>query len=60
MVVTSRLAPSRALNFHKEIYSAIHLRKPEEARTKMAEHLKDATTLLMQACLDGHLVEDKK
>ncbi|HLJ14225.1 MAG TPA: FadR/GntR family transcriptional regulator [Bryobacteraceae bacterium] len=60
MVVTSRLAPSRALDFHKEIYSAIHLRNPEEARSKMAEHLKHATTLLMHACLDGQLSEGPK
>lgn len=60
MAVTSRLPHSRALEFHKEIYSAIHLRDPEGARSKMAEHLKHATTLLMQACLDGQLLEDRK
>lgn len=60
MVVTSRLAPDKALEFHKEIYSAIHMRKPEEARTKMAEHLKNATGLLMQACLEGQLSEGVK
>lgn len=60
MAVTSRLASSRALDFHKEIYSAIHLRDPEGARSKMAEHLRHATTLLMQACLDGQLTEGRK
>ena len=60
MVVTSRLAPSKALDFHKEIYTAIHLRKPEEARNKMAEHLRNATAVLMQACLEGHLSEGDK
>jgi GntR family transcriptional repressor for pyruvate dehydrogenase complex len=60
MTLTSRLAPSQALEFHKQIYSAIHLRDPERARGRMAEHLQHATTVLMQACLDGHLSEDRK
>jgi GntR family transcriptional regulator, transcriptional repressor for pyruvate dehydrogenase complex len=57
MVVTSRLAPDRALAFHQAIYSALHLRNPEEARRKMSEHLTDARAILMQAFLDGHLSE---
>ncbi len=55
MELTSRLAPpGRALEFHRSIYSAIHLRKPEEARLRMAEHLHDAKGVLLTACLDGH------
>ncbi|MEO7142100.1 MAG: FadR/GntR family transcriptional regulator [Bryobacteraceae bacterium] len=54
MVLTSRFAPpKRALEFHRAIYSAIHLRKPGEARQKMAEHLNDAKALLLQVCLEG-------
>lgn len=59
MVVTSRIAPHKALDYHKAIYSAIHLRKAAEARGKMAEHLNHAKTVLMQACLDGQLSEHK-
>jgi GntR family transcriptional regulator, transcriptional repressor for pyruvate dehydrogenase complex len=55
MVVTSRLAPEKALGFHQAIYSAIHLRNPEDARNRMTEHLTHANTVLMQACLDGQL-----
>lgn len=56
MQVTSRLAPlGRALEFHRAVYSAIHLRQPEQARLKMAEHLNDAKGLLLQACLNGEL-----
>jgi len=57
MEVTSRLAPEKALAFYQEIYSAIHMRNPEEARKKMAEHLTHARSLLMQACLEGILSE---
>jgi GntR family transcriptional repressor for pyruvate dehydrogenase complex len=57
MVVTSRVAPDRALSFHQAIYSAIHLRNPEEARKQMAAHLTEARTLLLEACLDGRLAE---
>jgi GntR family transcriptional repressor for pyruvate dehydrogenase complex len=60
MVVTSRVAPHAALEFHKAIYSAIHLRNPEEARGKMAGHLNHARTVLMQACLDGQLSETRE
>ncbi len=60
LVVTSRLAPDKALGFHQAIYSAIHLRNPEDARKKMAEHLNHARTVLMQACLDGQLSENTK
>ena len=56
MEQTARLAPpERALDFHRAIYSAIHLRQPEEARRKMTEHLLDAKGILLQACLDGDL-----
>jgi GntR family transcriptional regulator, transcriptional repressor for pyruvate dehydrogenase complex len=56
MHVTTRLAPpERALQFHTEIYSAIHLRKPAEARAKMAEHLTDAQGVLLAAHLEGKL-----
>ena len=50
MELTSRLAPpDRALEFHRAVYSAIHPRKPEEARRQMAERLNDAKALLLQA-----------
>ncbi len=56
MQVTAKLAPpERALEFHTQIYSAIHLRKPAEARTKMIEHLTDAQGLLLAAHLEGKL-----
>jgi GntR family transcriptional repressor for pyruvate dehydrogenase complex len=57
MVVTSTLAPDRALGFHQAIYTAIHLRNAGEARQRMAEHLTHAKTVLMQAYLDGQLPE---
>jgi GntR family transcriptional repressor for pyruvate dehydrogenase complex len=57
MVLTSRLAPNQATEFHKAIYSAIHLRNPEDARKRMTDHLTHAKTLLLQACLDGQLSE---
>ena len=60
MAVTSGLAPSKALEFHKEIYAAIHLRDGEGARRKMTEHLKNVTTILKQACLGGQLSERAK
>ena len=60
MVVTSDLAPDKAIEFHKLIYSAIHLRNPEEARKTMTEHLTHARRVLMQACLDGQLSEGTK
>jgi DNA-binding FadR family transcriptional regulator len=60
MQLTSRLAPpERALGFHRAIYSAIHLRQPEETRRKMAEHLIDAKNLLLQVCLENALSELK-
>ena len=59
LVVTSRLAPEKALDFHQAIYSAIHVRNPEGARQKMMEHLSHARTVLMQACLDGQLSEGR-
>lgn len=52
MVLTSPLAPERALEFHRSIYSAIHVRNPEEARRSMTEHLVHARGLLLQVCLD--------
>lgn len=56
MELTARLAPpEHALRFHKAIYSAIHLRRPDEARRRMAEHLIDAKNLLVQACLEQEL-----
>lgn len=60
MMVTSHLAPEKALEFHKLIYSAIHLRNPEDARKSMTEHLTHAKRVLMQACLDGQLSERTK
>ena len=55
MQVTSKLAPpERALEFHKQIYSAIHLRQPTEARKKMIEHLTDAQGVLLAAHLEGN------
>ena len=57
MELTGRLAPpDRALEFHRAVYSAIHPRKPEEARRQMAERLNDAKALLLQACLDGDML----
>lgn len=56
MQVTTRLAPpERALEFHKQIYSAIHLRQPAKAREKMIEHLTDAQAILLAAHLEGKL-----
>jgi GntR family transcriptional repressor for pyruvate dehydrogenase complex len=56
MEVTSKLAPpERALEFHRQIYSSIHLRQPGEARRKMIEHLTDAQSLLLAAHLEGKL-----
>jgi DNA-binding FadR family transcriptional regulator len=56
MEQTSRLAPpQRALDFHRAIYSAIHLRQSDQARQKMVEHLLDAKNLLLQVCLEGNL-----
>jgi GntR family transcriptional regulator, transcriptional repressor for pyruvate dehydrogenase complex len=52
MVLTSRLAPERALDFHRSIYSAVHLRNAEEARKLMTEHLLHAKGLLLQAYLE--------
>ena len=52
MVLTSRLAPERALEFHRSIYTAIHLRNPDESRKWMAEHLIHAKGLLLQAHLE--------
>jgi GntR family transcriptional regulator, transcriptional repressor for pyruvate dehydrogenase complex len=53
MEVTSRLAPvGLTFGFHKAIYSAIHLRQPDEARRRMAEHLNDAKDRLLKACLE--------
>ena len=57
MAVTSHFAPGKALGFHQAIYSAIHLRKPEEARKRMAEHLTHAQTVLMQTCPQGQVSE---
>lgn len=51
MLLTSRLAPQRALDFHRSIYTAIHLRHAEDARKMMAEHLMHAKGLLLQASL---------
>lgn len=59
MVLTSQIAPNQALEYHRAIYSAIHMRKPEAAREKMSEHLNHAQSVLMQACLDGRLLEHK-
>jgi GntR family transcriptional repressor for pyruvate dehydrogenase complex len=55
MLLTSRLAPGRALDFHRSIYSAIHLRNPEEARKLMTDHLIHAKGILLQAYLDGDI-----
>ncbi|MFN7992505.1 MAG: FCD domain-containing protein [Bryobacteraceae bacterium] len=58
MQLTTKLAPpERALAFHKEIYSAIHLRQPDTARRKMIEHLTDAQGVLLAAHLDGKVSE---
>lgn len=53
MALTSPLAPERALEFHRAIYSAIHLRNPDEARKMMTEHLLHAKGLLLQVCLEN-------
>jgi DNA-binding FadR family transcriptional regulator len=58
MQITAKLAPpERALQFHTDIYSAIHLRKAAEARSKMIEHLTDAQGVLLAAHLDGNLAQ---
>jgi DNA-binding FadR family transcriptional regulator len=55
MQLTTKLAPpERALEFHKQIYSAIHLRQPAEARKRMIDHLTDAQGVLLAAHLEGN------
>ncbi|MDQ2841419.1 MAG: FadR family transcriptional regulator [Acidobacteriota bacterium] len=53
MVLTARLAPERALEFHRLIYTAIHLRNAEESRKLMAEHLTHSKGVLLQAHLEN-------
>jgi GntR family transcriptional repressor for pyruvate dehydrogenase complex len=56
MKLTNQLAsPEHTLGFHRAIYSAIHLRQPDEARLRMAEHLADAKILFLKVCLEGDL-----
>jgi GntR family transcriptional repressor for pyruvate dehydrogenase complex len=55
MRFTSRLAPGKALDFHRSIYSAIHLREADEARKRMTEHLQHAKAVLMAAHLEEGL-----
>ncbi len=52
MVLTAGLAPNRALDFHRSIYSAIHLRNTDDARKLMTEHLLHAKGVLLQAYLE--------
>jgi GntR family transcriptional repressor for pyruvate dehydrogenase complex len=53
MELTTRLSPpEHTLAFHRAIYSAIHLRQPDEARRQMTAHLMDAKNLLLKACLE--------
>jgi len=52
MVLTTGLAPERALEFHRSIYTAIHLRNPDESRKLMTEHLIHAKEVLLQAYMD--------
>ncbi len=58
MKVTTRLAPEDALNFHRAIYSAIHLRDAEEARNAMTSHLLHAKGVLLRAYLEGEVDEN--
>lgn len=44
--ISKRVDMKRPLAFHKEIYSAINRRKPDEARRLMVEHLIDAKAML--------------
>lgn len=53
MRITSRLAPGKALDFHRSIYTAIHLRDAEQARKLMTDHLLHAKGLLLTAYLDS-------
>lgn len=56
MEVTAQLAPpERALEFHQQVYLAIHLRQPAQARQKMIDHLNDAQGVFLSAFLDGTL-----
>lgn len=57
MRITSHIAPGKALDFHRKIYSAIHLRDAEQARTTMSEHLENAKGLLLRAYLENELTE---
>ena len=53
MILNTRLVtPEHTLAFHKAIYSAIHLRQPDEARRQMRAHLIDSKTLLLRASLE--------
>jgi len=53
MELTARLAPvEHTLGLHNAVYSAIHLRQPDEARIKMMDHLINAKNLLLKACLE--------
>ena len=47
--IASRAYVGRPLAFHKEIYSAISSRKPDEARRKMIDHLIDTRIQLLSA-----------
>ena len=54
--LTAQLAnPEHALGFHKEIYSAIYLRQPEQARQKIIQHLTDTRNLLLRASVERGL-----
>ncbi len=43
------------MGFHKEIYSAIYLRQPEQARQKMMQHLTGTRNLLLRASMEREL-----
>lgn len=45
--IVRRSGVERPLGFHRDIYTAIHQRKPGEAKRKMKEHLLDAKSQLL-------------
>jgi len=47
--IAKRVDLERPLQYHKDIYAAIHHRQPKEARRKMVEHLLDSKSLLLSS-----------
>jgi GntR family transcriptional repressor for pyruvate dehydrogenase complex len=50
MEVTTKLVNAEhTLAFHRLIFAAVDRRQPDQARTRMIDHLKDANELLARA-----------